>query len=80
MTYEAFFKDDVFVGCWVPVADYRIIGDPAEGIAKGLLRLNQNPSTLALINSAILSDKSLSPDAMTALIDLMRVAYEEAIS
>ena len=37
--------------------------------------LNPNP-TLAKINTAILSDSSLSDEHKTALIELMRVAYE----
>lgn len=76
MTYEAWFDNEVIKG-WYPVEDSRIIN--AEiGLAEGLLRYYQNP-TLTAINDAILCDKTLSEQAKQALIELMRVAYEEVV-
>lgn len=73
MTYEAYFDTEAIRG-WYPVEDSRVVN--AEiGLAVGLLRYYQNP-TLTNINKEILSDNSLSDEHKTALIELMRVAYE----
>jgi hypothetical protein len=41
--------------------------------------VSEQEHTLSAINDAILNDKTLSEHAKHALIELMRVAYEEVI-
>ncbi len=47
---------------------------------KTLYETNNPDDTLAQIFTAILNDKTLSDNAKHALIELMRVAYEEVVS
>lgn len=77
MTYEAYYDTDAIRG-WYRVDDSCIKGDPEIGIKAGLLR-RYSPPTLIAINTAISTDTTLSDNAKHALIELMRVAYEEVI-
>lgn len=77
MTYEAYFKNEMVDG-WYPVVADRITDIPAA-LESGWLR-PYTPPTLTAINTAILNDKTLSDNAKHALIELMRVAYEEVVS